>query len=62
MYQNGHGMLQDFAYAYMWFNLAAAQYFQQAEINKNFLAERMTREQIAEAQKLAREWKPKPQG
>jgi uncharacterized protein len=61
MYQNGHGMLQDFVYAYMWFNLAAAQHFQQAEINRDFLAERMTREQIAEAQKLAREWKMKPQ-
>jgi hypothetical protein len=45
----------------MWFNLAAAQRFRQAEINRDFLAERMTREQIAEAQKLAREWKAKPQ-
>ncbi len=61
MYQNGHGMLQDFVYAYMWFNLAAAQHVQQAEINRAFLAERMTREQIAEAQKLSREWKAKPQ-
>jgi TPR repeat protein len=61
MYQNGHGMLQDFVYAYMWFNLAAAQNFQQAQINRDFLTERMTREQIAEAQKLAREWKAKLQ-
>jgi hypothetical protein len=48
----------------MWFSLAAAHvedtYAEDyAEDFKNSLAEKMTPAQIAEAQRLAREWKPK---
>ena len=42
--------------AYMWFNLAAAQGNEDAESDKDIIEERMTREQIAEAQRLSREW------
>ena len=42
--------------AYMWFNLAAAQGQEDARGNKDRLEQRMTREQIAEAQRLSREW------
>jgi len=42
--------------AYMWWNLAAAQGDEGAKRNKGILSERMTREQIDEAQKLSREW------
>ena len=40
----------------MWWNLAAAQGNELAKENKGIISERMTREQIAEAQKLSREW------
>jgi hypothetical protein len=49
---------QDYALAYKWFNLAAAQNNQDAEKYRDSIAQRMTPAQIAEAQKLAREWKP----
>ena len=42
--------------AYMWFNLAAAQGNEIAQENKASIEERMIREQIAEAQRLSREW------
>ena len=40
----------------MWYNLAAAQGNEYARGNKEILEERMTREQIAEDQRLSREW------
>ena len=43
----------------MWFNLAVANGFKEAVRNRDMVARHMTPEQIAEAQKLAREWKPK---
>jgi hypothetical protein len=42
----------------MWFNLAAAQY-EFAATSRNAVASKLTPAQIAEAQRLAREWKPK---
>jgi uncharacterized protein len=46
----------------MWFDLAAAQGKQNAGSNRDiWVAKHMTPEQIAEAQKLKREWKPKPE-
>jgi uncharacterized protein len=59
MYGNGQGVAQDDVMGYMWFNLAAAQGNERAKENKGILSERMTREQIAEAQKLSREWSAK---
>ncbi|MDA8736374.1 sel1 repeat family protein, partial [Opitutales bacterium] len=56
MYANGDGITEDTVIAYMWFNLAASQDYEDAKENKGMLSERMTREQIAEAQKLSREW------
>ena len=47
--------------AYMWFNLAAAQGNAFAEMFLKDTADKMTPDQIAEAQKLAREWKPNTQ-
>ncbi len=43
----------------MWYNLAVAQGYKDAGKWRDSLAKQMTPEQIAEAQKLAREWKPK---
>jgi TPR repeat protein len=59
MYKNGHGVPQDFVSAHMWYNLSAAQGYKDAADSRNEIAKRMTSAQIAEAQKLAREWKPK---
>jgi uncharacterized protein len=51
----------DYVSAYMWFNLAAAQGHAFAEMFLTDTANKMTPDQIAEAQKLAREWKPNTQ-
>jgi TPR repeat protein len=59
MYYNGHGGTQDYVQAHMWFNLVAAKGDAAAVKNRDNVASRMTPAQIAEAQKMAREWKPK---
>ena len=58
MYTNGEGVQQDYVRAHMWFNLSAMRGEQRAAKNKDNIAKRMTPAQIAEAQKLAREWRP----
>ncbi len=64
MYDKGKGVLQDYVQAHMWYNLAAFRllpgvYRNYAFKNRDIISERMTPAQISEAQKLAREWKPK---
>lgn len=59
MYRSGQGIPQDFVLAHMWFNLAAAQGSSDAEGSRDKLAKEMTPDQVAEAQRLASEWKPK---
>jgi uncharacterized protein len=61
MYFEGLGVPQDFVRAHMWFNLSAAQGEQSALRDRDKVARRMTPAQLAEAQKLAREWKPAKQ-
>jgi uncharacterized protein len=58
MYEFGHGVPQDYVLAHMWSNLSAAQGERGAEFVRDNVEKRMTAEQIEEAQKLAREWKP----
>jgi hypothetical protein len=50
----------DYALAHMWFNLAAAQGLEPAAKARDDVAKLMTPAQLAEAQKLAREWRPAP--
>jgi uncharacterized protein len=57
-YDNGLDVPQDQVSAYMWFSLSAAQGKEGAATFRDLIARLMTPEQIAEAQKLAREWKP----
>jgi TPR repeat protein len=57
-YEQGDGVPQDYVLAHMWYNLAAAQGAGVAAKARDELAAAMTPEQIAEAQRLAREWKP----
>ena len=59
LYETGHGVLQDYVQAYMWYNLAGKLGFKEASEWRNRTANKMTPAQIAEAKKLAREWKPK---
>jgi uncharacterized protein len=60
----GLGVPQDYALAHMWFNLASspatnADLRQMAVQNRDQVAAKMTPDQIAEAQRMAREWRPK---
>ncbi len=64
MYDAGRGVPQDYAQAHMWYNLAASRLppGENRDIavkSRKFVAKVMTPAQISEAQKLAREWKPK---
>ncbi|MGK2959439.1 MAG: tetratricopeptide repeat protein [Acidimicrobiales bacterium] len=66
MYAKGQGVAQDYVQAHMWSNLATAGYpLEYTEPRKSAvdfrdrLAAKMTPPQLAEAQRLAREWKPK---
>ena len=59
----GLGVARDYALAYMWFNLASSpatntNLRQMAVENRDKVAAKMTLAQIAEAQRMAREWKP----
>ena len=56
MYAKGKGVPEDDAKAYAWLSIAAAQGDESAKKNKDIVTERMTRAQIAEAQKLSREY------
>ena len=67
MYDNGLGVPQDYAQAHMWFNFAASSFppgkdRDKALKERDRVAKKMTPAQISEAQKLAREWKPKKLG
>ena len=59
MFATGQGVPQDYVSAHMWFNLSAARGQEGAAKNRDSIAARMTPAQVAEAQKLAREWQPK---
>jgi TPR repeat protein len=66
MYYNGQGVPQDYILAHMWFNLAASRFpasegekREQAVKDRDIVTSKMTLAQIAEAKRLAREWKPK---
>jgi len=61
MYADGEGVPQDFVLAHMWFNLAASR-SRLGESDRDRIASRMTPAEIAEAQRLAREWVPKVEG
>ena len=67
MHTMGQGVPQDYVQAHKWCNLAAAhlpaskkKLRDQAVKLRDAIAAKMTPAQIAEAQKLASEWKPKP--
>lgn len=64
MYHEGRGVSQDTVQAHVWFNLAASELppgtnRDKAIRNRDLVAAKMTRAQLAEAQRRAREWRPK---
>ena len=65
-YAKGEGVSQDNISAHVWFNIAASRFAgadatgrNLAISNRDVVAKEMTSEEIAEAQKRARDWKPK---
>ena len=66
-FAKGQGVAKDFVKAHMWFTLAAASETDAADRDRankgrDIVAGLMTPAEIAEARKLAAEWKPKPAG
>jgi hypothetical protein len=63
MYADGHGVPLDYVEAYKWLSVAASQFPAEkrdlAVKMRDHVASKMTPSQIVEAQKLARDWKPK---
>ena len=64
MYHKGEGVPKDYVLAYMWWDLSLSQKTDDDARKKEFewlnlLEKKMTTEQIAEAQRLAHEFKPK---
>ncbi|HVW72756.1 MAG TPA: hypothetical protein VHC39_03885 [Rhizomicrobium sp.] len=55
-YSTGQGVSVDMVAAHKWFNLAAVRGVEAAKSWRNQLAAEMTTGQVAEAQRLAREW------
>jgi TPR repeat protein len=66
MYYQGQGVPQDYVQAHLWLNLAASRANSDRQKKyadqRDLVAGKMTAEQIAEAQRRAREWKPKGDG
>jgi len=70
MYADGRGVPQDYVLAHKWLNLVATLSLLSSETDKKLVnsasykraavTEKMTPAQIANAQKLARKWKPTP--
>jgi hypothetical protein len=56
LYATGRDVATDLVTAHKWFNLAAARGNASALARRIELAREMSAEQVAEAQKLAREW------
>jgi len=59
LYRNGDGVPKELVTAYMWFSLVAGQGIEPAKTNRDSIEKLMTANEIAEAQRLSREWKPK---
>jgi TPR repeat protein len=53
MYYYGNGVTTNYVKAYAWWSMAAAQGNEDASANKDIVTDRMTREQIADAQAYA---------
>lgn len=66
IYSYGEGIQLDYVQAYKWLDLASARYPELDDVlhdvainNRDLISAKMTQAEIAEARRLAREWKPK---
>ena len=59
VYSLGLGVPRDNVEAYKWYSLAAASGFTEAAEARKLVEAKMSTEQVAEAHKLAQEWRPK---
>ncbi len=59
IYEFGLSVPQDIVQAHMWFDLAVEHGDERAKINRAIAASQMTPDQIAEDQRMAREWMAK---
>ena len=60
MYETGQGISQDNVQAYLWYDLAASHPSveqEQSIKNRDIVVTQMTSEELAEAQRLVREWR-----
>jgi S1-C subfamily serine protease len=60
MYYQGLGVPKDYVLAHMWVNLAASNGNEGAVKERTMVENSMTPQQIAKAQEMVRNWKPKP--
>lgn len=68
LYETGRGVSQDFVEAYKWYNLAIARLGagvegadrEHAEYRRDAVGWKMLPEHVIQAQRLAREWRPRP--
>jgi TPR repeat protein len=58
MYFEGRGVPRDYVSGYMWLSLAAAGGIEDAAKYRDALTTKMIPAQVAEAQRLARDWRP----
>ena len=58
MYLRGDGVPKDDVLAFMWFNIAAARGDAQAALARDDIGKTLNTDQMAEAQRRTREWKP----
>jgi hypothetical protein len=69
MFFTGQGVERDYVEAYKWFSIAIAnpnngdprEYEEECAAKRELAAKRMTSQQIAQAEELARNWEPRPQ-
>ena len=69
LHATGEAVEQDYRTAHMWFNLAAVPFPASATRNRSaairsrdLMAGKLSRQEIAEAEKLARDWRPSDDG
>ena len=55
MYGTGRGVPQDYVQAYAWYNIAAAGGEDTARANRDIVADKMSRGQVEEAQRVSRD-------
>ena len=58
MYEQGKGILKDYALAHMWWNICGSSGDKGCVENRNKVEKEMSESQIQKAQEMARNWKP----